>query len=259
MSDYSQVPSTPANNSGAMDGLTGVLNATLKASEQQEENTTGMFIDNKVAEDRVMDNVRNGNVPLAVSSVVMGAIKGEVCSPEQLKTLAKEEKTRYDGIPMLQLAQQATESVISQIKGEDYKFGERTTGIIKTADSFAKAALTGGASVGVDLLVQAGRDANDTMDCHSGKIPDVPQTPAAQQAALQPKPEYAPKVPQVAADPEVVQVFKAPASKSIEIGAAPLTPAQESGLVENYGTPAQERSAPMQKPTIQISQSGPGM
>jgi hypothetical protein len=278
MSDYSQVPNTPAD-SGAV-GLFTQISSQISAEEEQR--TTGRFLDNKVAEDRIMENVRNGNIPLAISSVAMGAVKGEVCSPAQIKALNKEEKQRYDGVPALQLIQTGIEKATSGISGEEFKFGETTTSIVKRLDTFAKAALTSGASVGVDLLVTAGRDANDAMDCHSGDIKGVPKTPA-QEAASRPafvqdsailseqsknpmaladnnvKSEIVPRIPETKPDSNVIQIFKAPAEKPIEISGLPVTPAQASGLVDSYEQPDTARVAQAPSRTMSTGPSGPGM
>jgi hypothetical protein len=247
MSEYGQIPSTPTN-------LFQAVQQASDAADQVDDRTTGYVLDNKFAEDRIMDNVRGSNPAMAAASIATGALKGEVCSPHQVSEINKMEKERYDGIPVIQLGQTAVEKAVGYVKGEDFHFGETTTKWVRRVDSFAKAAATQGGSLMADLAVQTARDGKDTIDCYSGEIP---KTPADAKARAEAKANPVSPFPDAKADPAVVQVFKAPEGPSIEILDGPRTPAQDSGLVSSYEPQANPEPSRSRAPSLE--NTGPSM
>lgn len=255
MGMYDNVPKTPVEKNDALDALKKGWDIGQAAADETEDRTTGYFIENKTAEDRIMSNVANGNLPLAVTSIATGMFKGELCSPDQMKTITKDEKQRYDGVPLLQLAQSAIEKTMTAVNGEDYKFGESATKWVKRADTTTKALLTGGGSVAVDMAVQAAWDVKDGIHCNSENKPQVPETPALKnQESVAHSADDSFGFPAAKSDPDVVSVFKAPADKPISMG-IPETPAQSAGLVDTYEKP----QAPRRERTVAMEHTGPSM
>ncbi|MFK4132206.1 hypothetical protein ACI2KR_07925 [Pseudomonas luteola] len=190
MSDYSVIPPSPrqlAEESQEKGVFHTVMDTVDEVNEQDKNRTTGYVLDNRVLEDRAFENLKTftQNPATAVVSVGAGYIKGEVCSPEQLKEIQHE--SRYDGIPILQLVQTGIEKATGFVTGnENFKFGETTTSLVERADTLGKAALTGGSSLLADSMVNAGRDGLDSIHCMTDETKPgdeneygrIPKTPA---------------------------------------------------------------------------------
>lgn len=158
MSNYENIPSTPAQSNA----LSDAFSKGVDLAAQSGNDKSGVILKDKNIESAIVDLAMDGNPVGAIAKFGANSLKEEVCSPTQIQGM--EDARRTSGIPITQGIVLGVEKISSLVMGRDVEL-DGTMNAARAVDNIAKPIATGGTSLLADSLYNAGRDVADANDC----------------------------------------------------------------------------------------------